>query len=105
MANQFYSRRNLDFTLFEVLRTEELLQLPYYQEHDRDTLEMTLDAAHQVATELLHPYFTELDRNEPEYVDGEIVVHPILKEFMQAYGEGGGFPVLSHTSWVVSNCP
>lgn len=89
MAGKFYNRRNLDFTLFEVMKVEKLLRLPYYQDHDKDTLDMTIDAAHQVAHELLYPYFEELDRNEPKFTDGRIHSHPILKKFMETFGKGG----------------
>jgi alkylation response protein AidB-like acyl-CoA dehydrogenase len=101
MATQFYSKRNLQFLLYEVFNTETLTQYPYYQDHARETFDMVLDSAEQISEKLLKPLLTEMDRKEPQLVDGRIKIHegmfPILKKFGEdgwinagfSYEEGG----------------
>ena len=101
MAAQFYSKRNLQFLLYEVFDSESLTQYPYYQDHARETFDMVLDSAEQISEKLLKPLLTEMDRKEPQLVDGKIKIHegmfPILKKFGEdgwinagfSYQEGG----------------
>ena len=101
MATQFYSKRNLQFLLYEVFDAESLTQYSYYQDHARETFDMILDSAEQISEKLLKPLLTEMDRKEPQLVDGRIKIHegmfPILKKFGQdgwinagfGYEEGG----------------
>jgi alkylation response protein AidB-like acyl-CoA dehydrogenase len=101
MATQFYSKRNLQFLLYEVFNTEALTQYSYYQDHARETFDMVLDSAEQISEKLLKPLLTEMDRKEPQLVDGRIKIHegmfPILKKFGEdgwinagfSYDEGG----------------
>ncbi len=101
MATQFYSKRNLQFLLYEVFDAESLTQYSYYQDHARETFDMVLDSAEQISEKLLKPLLTEMDRKEPQLVDGRIKIHegmfPILKKFGEdgwinagfSYDEGG----------------
>ncbi|MDX2002533.1 MAG: acyl-CoA dehydrogenase [Chitinophagales bacterium] len=89
MAKQYVSMRNLRFLLNEVFQAEQLTQYPYFAEHSRETFEMTLDAAKQIADTLLFPYYVEMDKDKPHYEDGTIKVHPVVKDIMKTFGEGG----------------
>jgi alkylation response protein AidB-like acyl-CoA dehydrogenase len=101
MATQFYSKRNFQFLLHEVLDIQSLTQYPYFQDHARETFDMVLDSAEQISEKLLKPLLTEMDRKEPQLVDGKIKIHagmfPILKKFGEdgwinagfSYEEGG----------------
>jgi alkylation response protein AidB-like acyl-CoA dehydrogenase len=101
MATQFYSKRNIQFLLHEVLDVQSLTQYPYFQDHARETFDMVLDSAEQISEKLLKPLLTEMDRKEPQLVDGKIKIHagmfPILKKFGEdgwinagfSYDEGG----------------
>lgn len=101
MATQFYSKRNLQFLLYEVLDVQSLTEYPYFQDHARETFDMVLDSAEQISEKLLKPLLTEMDRKEPQLVDGKIKIHagmfPILKKFGEdgwinagfSYEEGG----------------
>jgi alkylation response protein AidB-like acyl-CoA dehydrogenase len=101
MAQQFFSKRNLQFLLYEVFDTEQLTKYPYFQDHARETFDMVLDSAEQIAEKHLKPLLTEMDRKEPQLVDGKIRIHegmfPILKKFGEdgwinagfSYEEGG----------------
>ena len=101
MATQFYSKRNLQFLLYEVLDVQSLIKYPYFQDHARETFDMVLDSAEQISEKLLKPLLTEMDRKEPQLVNGKIKIHegmfPILKKFGEdgwinagfSYEEGG----------------
>ena len=101
MATQFYSKRNLQFLLYEVLDIQSLIKYPYFQDHARETFDMVLDSAEQISEKLLKPLLTEMDRKEPQLVNGRIKIHegmfPILKKFGEdgwinagfSYEEGG----------------
>lgn len=89
MANQYISMRNLRFNLYEVLDGLSLTKYPYHEAYNKDTYEMTLDAAKQIGDNLLYPIYEEMDRDKPKYEDGTIKVHPKMREIMQTFGEGG----------------
>jgi butyryl-CoA dehydrogenase len=85
----YFSKKDLHFQLFENLQVGELSKFPYFQDHDRDTFQMVLDSAEQIATQSLRPHLTDMDRNEPQLVDGKIHVHPAMGEIIRQFAEGG----------------
>ena len=85
----YFSRRNLDFLLYEVHNATELTRYPYFNAHDRETFAMVLDSATQIADTIMYPHYRDVDRNPPELRDGKVTVHPQIKDFLKAVGEGG----------------
>ena len=96
MAKKFVSERNIKFLLYEVFDVESLTKYEYYQEHNRKMFDMVLKAAVKLGKDLLFPIFEEMDRNQPELVNGEVKVHPSVKTIMKEFGEGG---------WISSRVP
>ncbi|HAI76351.1 MAG TPA: acyl-CoA dehydrogenase [Microscillaceae bacterium] len=97
MAQPIYANlRNLRFLLFDVFQIDSLTQYPYFEDHHHEGFEMLLESAFQIADKHLYPYLKEMDRNEPQLVEGKIRVHPKVREMMRAFGEAGwigaGFP-------------
>ena len=86
---QFYSKRDLKFQLFELIKADELNQIEYFQDHNRETFEMILEAADQIAQKSLRPLLTEMDRNEPQLENGKIKIHPGMKSIIQQFGRDG----------------
>ena len=86
---QYYSRRNLNFLLHEVFNAADLTKYPYYSAHDRETFDMTIDAATQIADNIMFPYFRDVDRNQPELRNGKVTVHPKIGAYLKALGEAG----------------
>lgn len=86
---QYYSRRNLNFLLYEVFNATELTHYPYYSAHDRETFDMTIDAVTQIGDTVMFPYFRDLDRNQPELKNGTVTVHPKVGEYLKAMGDAG----------------
>jgi butyryl-CoA dehydrogenase len=96
VATKFLSERNIKFLLYEVFDVESLTQYDYYSEHNRKMFDMVLKAAVKLGKDLLFPIFEEMDRNQPELVNGEVKVHPSVKTIMKEFGEGG---------WISSRVP
>jgi alkylation response protein AidB-like acyl-CoA dehydrogenase len=89
MYPPFYSKQNLNFTLYEVHNVKDLTQYPYFQEHSQETFDMVLDSADAIATKMLRPLLTEMDRNEPQLIDGKIKIHPGMAPIIKKFGYDG----------------
>ena len=89
MPGKFFSERNLSFLVYEVFHADSLTEYPYFQDHSREDFDLVIDTASKMAQTLLRPYFEEMDRNPPTLVNGRIKVHPSVRPFLQACGEGG----------------
>jgi alkylation response protein AidB-like acyl-CoA dehydrogenase len=85
----FYSKRDIRFQLYELLDADALLKYPYFQDHSRDSFEMVLAAADQIGEKMLLPLLTEMDRQEPQMVDGKIRVHEGMKAIVKKFGDDG----------------
>ena len=96
MATKFVSERNIKFLLYEVFDVESLTKYEYFSQHNRKMFDMVLKAAVKLGKDLLFPIFEEMDRNQPELVNGEVKVHPSVKTIMKEFGEGG---------WISSRVP
>jgi len=89
MAEKFLSERNLKFLLYEVFDVTSLLEHPYYQGHDRETFDMIFETAMKIGRDIIKPCLEEMDQKPPEFVDGVVKVHPVIKTFLKECGEGG----------------
>ena len=89
MPQAFYSPRHLRFLLYEVFNVDRLTQFPYFQDHHRETFDLVLDAAGAFATTRLRPLLTEMDRQEPQLVDGQIRIHPGMHAIVRQFGADG----------------
>lgn len=89
MADKFISERNLKFLLYEVFDTPSLSKYPYYAEHSRESFDMALETAMKMGKNLIKPKLSEMDKNPPEFVNGRVKVHPVVRSIMKECGEGG----------------
>ncbi len=89
MATTYFSKRNLHFLLHEVFKAEELTKYDYFSAHDQETFNLVLDSATYIADTLMHPYLKEVDKNQPVLKNGQITVHPKIREYLKAMGEAG----------------
>lgn len=85
----FYSKRDLQFQLFENQNCLELTQYPYFSDHSKETFSLVLDAAAQIAEKSLFPIFKEMDRNEPQLENGVVKVHPQMRSIIRQFGADG----------------
>ncbi len=70
MAEKFLSKRNLEFLLYDVFDVTGLTQFEYYRDHDRETFDIILNTALDMAKGLFYPVLEDMDRNPPELADG-----------------------------------
>ena len=96
MSDTFLSMHNLRFLLYEVLNAESLAQYPYFGDHDREVFDLVLDTGLKMGKELLRPCLEEMDKNPPVLEEGTVKVHPVIRTFMKACGEGG---------WIAAHAP
>jgi len=89
MANKFASRKTIDFLVNEVFDVASLNRFPYFEDHNAETIKMTIDTAMKISTDLMFPYFKEMDTNPPHWEDGKVYVHDAIKPFLKEMGEGG----------------
>lgn len=93
---KYYTRRNLDFLLYEVFDVISLTDFELYADHNKEIYDMVLDSASQLADKELRPFLTEMDREEPKFVNGHVKVHEQIRNLMQLFGEGG---------WISADAP
>jgi alkylation response protein AidB-like acyl-CoA dehydrogenase len=89
MAEKFVSEKNLQFMLYHVFNGESLLGYPSFAEHSREMFDMILQTALKIGKGMLHSCLVEMDKNPPRLVDGKVLVHPLVKEMLREFGEGG----------------
>lgn len=89
MAEKFISDRNLKFLLYEMFNVESLLQYPRYADHSREVFDMVIETAMKMSRDLYKPILQEMDRNQPEYINGEVKVHSQVRTIMRENGAGG----------------
>lgn len=85
----FFNKQDLHFNLYEVLGIERLTEYEYFQDHSRESFDMVIDTAEQIAEKKLLPLLTDMDRNEPHLVDGVVRVHEGMKEIIKKFGDDG----------------
>ena len=97
MRDAFLSEQNLKFLLYDVFDAESLLQYPYYADHSREAFDMVSDTAMKIGVNLLRPVLGEMDKKPPELQDGKVIVHPVVKDLMKEYGDGGWISAIAPT--------
>ena len=91
MSDMLTDMRNLRFMLYDVLKTEEVTRYPFFADHSRETFELALDAAYQLAHEVFWPSYQECDRIGVEFDGRDVRVPKALHEIWRLYREGGWF--------------
>lgn len=93
LTSKLLSRRDVEFTLHELLEVDRLTAHPRFADHSRETFAATLDLAERLATEHFAPHNRKADLDEPHF-DGERV-HIIsdVKAALDAFRETGPSPL------------
>lgn len=89
MQSPLIDRRLLDFMLYDVLKVESLCQSARFAEHSRATFDATIELAHRLAVDKFLPHNRKSDANEPQMVDGKVVLIPEIGEAVAAYNDAG----------------
>ena len=99
MDAKTFSRRNLDFTLFEVLNLTGLATHAHFSAHDRETFSFTLDMASDIASRIMRPAYMESDRQPPVLENGQVKVHSAVYEFYKSFSETGLLSAIFPLEW------
>ncbi len=86
---ELISRRDIDFQLYEMHDAEGLLDRDRYSDHNRETFDATLDAAARMAVDLFAPHCRASDEQEPQFVEGKVVMVDGVKPAVKAYCDAG----------------
>ena len=89
MNNDLIARRDLDFQLYEVHNASGLTSHPRYSEHSRETFDAVIDTATRMAETLFAPHNRLADEQEPQVVNGRVVLAEGVQEAVRAYCDAG----------------
>tara|TARA_R100001440_G_scaffold8937_3_gene16806 strand:- start:4677 stop:6479 length:1803 start_codon:yes stop_codon:yes gene_type:complete len=89
MTDTLIDRRDLEFLLYDVLDTGSLCDRERYNEHSRETFDAVIETADKIARDKFAPHNSEADKNEPQFVNGQVEMIPQVKEAFDAYAEAG----------------
>ena len=88
-SNLIVDRRHLDLLLHDMLDAEGLCRYPRFSEHSREIFDATIDLAAQIAEQKFAPHNRKSDLNEPQMVDGKVVLIPEIEDALHAFNEAG----------------
>ncbi len=81
---QNYTNLNIiSYLLFNVHQTEKLLEHDYFNNFDKESLNMLLEAVKDFSDKELFPYIKEMDEKPAYFKDGKIIVHPQFKNILE----------------------
>lgn len=89
MADQYTSIESLKFLLYDVHKVEEVIAHPRYQDYDRESIDILLASAKDMADQHLFPYFQAMDEDPVRYEDGKVIVHPQIETVIKELSEAG----------------
>ena len=72
-----------------MFNAESLLNYSRYADHSREVFDMVLKTAMKMGKDLFKPIVSEMDKQPPEYVKGQVKVHPAVRNIMREVGAGG----------------
>jgi alkylation response protein AidB-like acyl-CoA dehydrogenase len=87
--NLLVDPRHFDLVLYDLLDAEGLCRYPRFAEHSRETFDQAFALATQIAEQKLAPHNRKSDLNEPQMVDGKVVLIPEISEALKAFNEAG----------------
>ncbi|MEG3658839.1 acyl-CoA dehydrogenase [Arenibacter palladensis] len=89
MAKEYVDIATLKFLLYQVHEVENLLSAERFQDYDKDSLDLFLNAIKEFSDRELFPYFKEMDETPAMYKNGTIMVHKQVDVMMRKGGEMG----------------
>jgi len=89
MAHQYIDLDTLKFLLYEVHDIQSVLDQDRFADYDQASVELFLNAVKDFSDKELFPFFREMDAQAAQYKEGEIIVHPQVREYMKKGGEMG----------------
>ena len=89
MTVSILSARDVDFLLFDWLRTQELLERPAFASHSRETFASVLELAETLAREKYAPHHRANDLQEPRFDGTTVTLIPEVGTAVRAFADAG----------------
>ncbi len=89
MAKEYVDITTLKYLLYHVHGVEKLLSAERFQDYDKDSLDLFLNAIKEFSDRELFPYIKEMDETPAKYENGTIMVHKQVDVIMRKGGEMG----------------
>ncbi|MEM6319802.1 MAG: acyl-CoA dehydrogenase family protein [Bacteroidota bacterium] len=89
MADKYCNVETLKFLMHDVHDIKSVLKAERYQDFDSESIDFILDSAKDLADKEFFPYYQEMDEKPAKFEDGEITVHPQVKNVIQKSAELG----------------
>jgi alkylation response protein AidB-like acyl-CoA dehydrogenase len=89
MNSRLYSVQNINFMLYEVADVLQLTTYTYFAAHNRDSFDMVLTTAENIAEKNMRPFYKESDKQPPELINGKVSVHPAIHPYYKIFCESG----------------
>jgi butyryl-CoA dehydrogenase len=89
MAHDYIDLNTLKFLLYDVHNLDEVLRQERFQDYDRESVDLFINAVADFSDKELFPYFEEMDTHPARFEDGEVHVHPQVARYMEKGGEMG----------------
>ena len=83
------SPRDLEFLLYEVLRSEQLTTRARFRDYSREAFDQVIATARGLATDHFAPHRKANDEREPYVAQGVVVTVPEVKEAVRAFADAG----------------
>ncbi|MFC4068147.1 acyl-CoA dehydrogenase [Actinoplanes subglobosus] len=87
--SKVFSRRDLDFLLYEWLDAEALTARERFAEHSRETFDAFLDVSQQIAERDFAPHNRTGDLNEPTFDGERVTIIPEVGRALTVFAESG----------------
>lgn len=89
MAKEYVDIATLKYLLYQVHGVEDLLTAERFQDYDKDSLDLFINAIKEFSDRELFPYYKEMDETPAIYKNGTIMVHKQVDVMMKKGGEMG----------------
>ncbi len=66
-----------------------MYEYEYFQDYDKEGVDILLDSAKDLSDKAFYPYFREMDTEPAKYENGSITVHPAIGDMIKGYSELG----------------
>ncbi|WP_299160797.1 acyl-CoA dehydrogenase [uncultured Eudoraea sp.] len=89
MASQYLDLDTLKFLLYEVHDLQNVLDQSRFKDYDQESIGLFINAVKDFSDREMFPFFREMDEQPARFEDGEIIVHPQVKNYIKKGGEMG----------------
>lgn len=89
MTNPLISDRDVELILEATVDVDQLLALPFFADHSRETFELYLQTARRYAREKLFDTYRAMDDHPAEVEDGVLKMHPSMRGVIDSMVEMG----------------